>query len=83
MIPAFGTLVPSLSWIAFLGSSGHALLILIMVSLVATARFVRRVLDRLGVSGMWTRLAWVIAAATVGIAIWEVILHVGGATYES
>jgi hypothetical protein len=60
--------------------NGNAFLGLMMLSLAATARAAMRVLDRRGVAGMWTRLAWIIAAAMVGITIWGVILSAGGAS---
>jgi hypothetical protein len=80
--PAVGSLVPSLIWLAWIGNNGKALLVLVMGSLVATARIAMRLLDRLGATGMWVRLASTISAAIVGIAIWATIRHAGGIATE-
>ena len=72
--------MPALVWLGFMTHSGTAFLSLIMLSLIATARTAMVVLDRRGVTGMWVRLAWIIAAAMIGITIWGVILSVGGAS---
>lgn len=79
-VPAIGSLVPALVWLAFMTHNGNAFLGLMMLSLVVTARTAMRVLDRRGVTGMWVRLAWIIAAAMIGITIWGVILSAGGAS---
>jgi hypothetical protein len=80
--PAVGSLIPALVWLAFQPHSGAAVIGATMASLFATGRVTMRVLDRFGIVGMWTRLAWVMAATIVSLVAWGVILSAGEATYE-
>jgi hypothetical protein len=81
-VPAVASLLPALVWVQFDAHGSKAVIAATMGSLLATGRVAMRVLDKLGVSEMWARLAWVIAAAIVGIVVWGVILSAGGAYYE-
>jgi hypothetical protein len=49
-----------------------------MASLAATVRIALRLLDRLGVGGTWTGVAWALAGAAVSIAVWAAVLQAGG-----
>jgi hypothetical protein len=73
--------VPGLVWLTLMDHSGNGVAAVTLLSLVATGRAAMVALDRTGVNRMWPRLAWIIAAAIVGIAIWGLVLSAGGATY--
>ncbi|HEX9480955.1 MAG TPA: hypothetical protein VF927_02520 [Solirubrobacteraceae bacterium] len=82
-VPAIGSLLPALVWLGVQGHSEKVVIGATMASLLATGRIAMRVLDRLGVNGMWARLKWVIAAIIVGLTVWGVVLSAGGAYYET